>query len=410
LHTSAFHALGSLAAAVTIVLLAQLLAAQGPALPATLSGLRLYGPYAVLLIAGAISLWFARGRAFFAVLSIAVGYIAYRTVTGAGLEQAPARTVFVAMCVFVPANLALFSLLPERGLFNAFGLRRLLVIVSELAFTFWLVEAGVTEFAQWLSMPLFDSGWLKSSPVPHGAIAVMVLSILVVGVRALKQDTPVDAAMGGALFALAVASERVAQPNSFALLSSCAALLLLIGVLQDSRRMAFRDELTGLPSRRALNERLMGLGHGYAIAMLDVDHFKRFNDTYGHHVGDQVLRMVAAELTRVRRGGRAYRYGGEEFALVFPGRGVREVLRELETVRAGVAQRKMVLRGAEGPATDAPPGESGEVRAPRKMVSVTISIGVAQSNGKFKTPDEVLRAADRALYRAKDKGRNTVSR
>jgi GGDEF domain-containing protein len=120
--------------------------------------------------------------------------------------------------------------------------------------------------------------------------------------------------------------------------------------------------------------------------------------------------MVAAELTRVRRGGRAYRYGGEEFALVFPGRGVREVLGELEMVRASVAQHRIALRSTDRPVETVTRRELRDVRAPRKIVTVTISIGVAQSDDKLRTPDEVLKAADRALYRAKDKGRNTVSR
>ena len=410
MRNSALHALTSLAISAAVVVIAQLLATRGPALPSTLSGLRVYGPCGALVLAGAISLWFGRGRAFFAVLCVGLAYIAYRALLREGLEEAAARTAFSAMCVFVPANLALFSLLSERGLFNVFGLRRLLIIATELAFTFWLVQAGVTTFAEWVAAPGFDLVWLRSSPIPQGAIAVMALSLVVVSARTLRQDAPVDAAMVGALVAFGFAIEQATQPNSFGLFTSCAALLLLIGVLQDSRRMAFRDELTGLPSRRALNERLMGLGHEFAIAMLDVDHFKQFNDTHGHDVGDQVLRMVAAELARVRCGGRAYRYGGEEFALVFAGRSAREVLRELERVRAGVAQHRIALRSPERAADTAATRDPGSGRVSRRIVSVTISIGVAESENKLKTPDEVLKAADRALYRAKEKGRNTVSR
>ncbi|MDP0971523.1 diguanylate cyclase, partial [Klebsiella pneumoniae] len=83
---------------------------------------------------------------------------------------------------------------------------------------------------------------------------------------------------------------------------------------------AFRDELTGLPGRRALNERTQRLGRNYVLAITDVDHIKRFNDTHGHDVGDQVLRLVASKLSKVNGGGRAYRYGGEEFAVVFAGK------------------------------------------------------------------------------------------
>lgn len=410
MRNPALHAATSLVLSVAVVVIAQLLATQGPTLPATLSGLRVYGPYAALLLAGALSLWFGRGRAFLTVLCMALAYVAYRTLLYAGLQPPPARIAFAALCVFVPANFALFSLLSERGLFNLFGLRRLLLVATEVALTFWLIEADATAFADWVAGPFFNFAWMKASPIPQGAIVVMVLSLLVVGGRALTLDTPVDAAMAGALIAFGLACEKVAQPNSFALFISCGALILLIGVLQDSRRMAFRDELTGLPSRRALNERLMGLGHDFTIAMLDVDHFKQFNDTYGHDVGDQVLRMVAAELRQVRRGGRAYRYGGEEFALVFRGRGVREVIGELEMVRTGVAQHRIALRSADRPAEGTTARNLREGQALRKILTVTISIGVAESNEKLRTPDEVLKAADRALYRAKDKGRNTVSR
>ena len=69
------------------------------------------------------------------------------------------------------------------------------------------------------------------------------------------------------------------------------------GVAHEAYQMAFRDELTGLPGRRALNERMQRLGRNYVLAMSDVDHFKRFNDTHGHDVGDQVLRLVATGKT-----------------------------------------------------------------------------------------------------------------
>ena len=99
-----------------------------------------------------------------------------------------------------------------------------------------------------------------------------------------------------------------------------AGLTLGLSVMETSYAMAFRDELTDLPARRALMRDLEGMGRLYAAAMVDVDHFKRFNDRYGHDVGDQVLRMVAAKLAKAPGGGRAYRYGGEEFALLYPGK------------------------------------------------------------------------------------------
>jgi GGDEF domain-containing protein len=173
--------------------------------------------------------------------------------------------------------------------------------------------------------------------------------------------------------------------------------------------MAFRDDLTGLPSRRALNEQLSGLGSRYAIAMVDVDHFKRFNDTYGHDVGDQVLKMVAQRMMSVTGGGRSFRYGGEEFTVLFPGKTAKDAAPHLERLRQEIADYMMSLRGEDRPTNDqAGQGRRSAMRSQRD-VSVTVSIGVAESSPNLGTPAEVIKAADQALYKAKNSGRNQVS-
>jgi GGDEF domain-containing protein len=201
----------------------------------------------------------------------------------------------------------------------------------------------------------------------------------------------------------------IGAPNAFTVYIAAAALILTIALLQDTFRMAFRDELTGLPSRRDLNERMMGLGRRYTIAMCDVDHFKKFNDTHGHDLGDQVLKMVAAKLAAVGGGGTAFRYGGEEFTVLFPGKDSTHALPHLEALRASIETYKIALR-----APDRPPKPEPATRRPgtfrdASSVSVTISIGVAESSDRLASTDDVIQAADKALYRAKDKGRNQVS-
>src|SRR2546425_12372063 len=94
--------------------------------------------------------------------------------------------------------------------------------------------------------------------------------------------------------------------------------MLVVSLIETSHHMAYNDPLTGLPGRRALDEALGRLGGQYAIAMVDIDHFKRFNDEHGHDVGDQLLRKIGVALEMVGGGGRAYRYGGEEVAGPFP--------------------------------------------------------------------------------------------
>jgi diguanylate cyclase (GGDEF)-like protein len=191
---------------------------------------------------------------------------------------------------------------------------------------------------------------------------------------------------------------------------TASAAILGAAVLQDTFRLAFRDELTGLPSRRALNERMMALGPNYTIAMLDVDHFKRFNDMHGHELGDQVLRMVAAKLERIGGGGRAYRYGGEEFIVLFPGKRLRDAWPHLEGLRKAIARHQVVVRGVDRPEQTPETPLPAAARHPYATVSVAVSIGVAERNTGLGTPSQVLRAADEALYRAKEKGRNRLSR
>jgi GGDEF domain-containing protein len=217
---------------------------------------------------------------------------------------------------------------------------------------------------------------------------------------------------------------------------AAAAFILAGTIVETSYLLAYHDELTTLPSRRAFHDALLRLEAPYTIAMLDIDHFKRCNDTYGHDTGDQVLRMVASRLARVSGGGQAYRCGGEEFAILFSGKTTSDVVEHLEKLRADIEASKLRLRGpdrrqeARGPdrrnqrsSNQRPPNQRSRSRAQtghaiRQLsrvepsssdeLSVTASIGVATSTRENPSSEEVIKAADKALYRAKDGGRNRI--
>lgn len=196
-------------------------------------------------------------------------------------------------------------------------------------------------------------------------------------------------------------------PLISSVLFSLLAFSIALALLQEAYSLAFMDELTQIPARKALQKQLPGLGRRYAIAMLDVDHFKKFNDTYGHDVGDQVLRMVASKVNRVGGGGRAFRYGGEEFTILFPGKTAQQAVEYLEKVRLAVADYRMQLRDADRPDDD----KVGKTRRGGKAhsgVRVTISMGVAERSDDHTTPEEVIKAADKVLYKAKKAGRNCI--
>jgi len=142
--------------------------------------------------------------------------------------------------------------------------------------------------------------------------------------------------------------------------------------------------------------------------MIDIDFFKRFNDRYGHQVGDQVLRLVASKLEQAIGGGKAYRYGGEEFAMIFQGKDAGESIPHLEALRQVVEESKFIIRSKERRSRKAKNRRKYE--KPRRQEEVTISIGVADDQGRFSSPQDVIKAADQALYRAKEEGRNRLVR
>ena len=400
----------SLAVPALVLAAAWLLVPAMPNLPASFAGLKVYGSWGVLALGAILGLAFRRGRVVFALLTLALADAGYALFAHDGLGSPAAPTVYAALCVFVPVNLAALSLLPERGTFNIYGMQRLGVIAAEVIFVLWIVFAFKTEFTDWAYAPLYQTKLLAASPIPQVGLALLALGFAVSSVAWLVRQTPIDLGFAGAIAAFGIAANGVLVPHLYPVFIAAAGLIFTIAVLQDTFRMAFRDELTGLPSRRDLNEHMMSLGRRYAIAMADVDHFKQFNDTYGHDRGDQVLKMVATKIAGVGGGGNAYRYGGEEFTVVFPGKDIRQALPHLEALRQAVAGYKLALRAPDRPVQSKSDKRKRGAFRKAKSVSVTISIGVAERNDRLTTPAEVIAAADKALYRAKDKGRDQVSK
>lgn len=165
------------------------------------------------------------------------------------------------------------------------------------------------------------------------------------------------------------------------------------------RREAITDGLTGLANRKAFDEQINRLareaskdGQSFSLVMIDIDHFKAFNDTYGHQTGDQVLRLVAMTLVNEVKGqDMAARYGGEEFAIILPGTNIEAAKFVAENLRKAV-EKKEVINRSNG----------------KNLGQITVSVGVAQYYAK-ESADDCVHRADKALYQSKEKGRNKVS-
>ncbi|HTP66066.1 MAG TPA: GGDEF domain-containing protein [Geobacteraceae bacterium] len=367
-----------------------------------------YLPLLTIFLGLLLSFHFRRGRVFLVLVILAAFYWAARSGIPAGRPDPSAGLVFRLMGLVFPANIVLFSFMRERGVLTTAGRMRLGFLILQSLLIVWLVGRYQGGIADILTGGFALIQLPAGGTLPLPAFILFVLASIITTVRLARRETPVDSAFLAALLAVAVVCAWPATTNLPEVFIAAAALALALGVLQDSHNMAFRDDLTNLPSRRALNEQLMDLGRRYVIAMLDVDHFKSFNDTYGHDVGDQVLKMVAARINAVKGGGRPFRYGGEEFTVIFPRRRLNEAMPYLEEVRKSIAEYRLVIRDSTRP-EKATQGRKKRGSGDGETVSVTISIGVAESSDRF-TPVEVMNEADQALYRAKRKGRNITSK
>lgn len=247
--------------------------------------------------------------------------------------------------------------------------------------------------------------WLSALSLQPIAIVIVCISLSFLLYRAITTHQPfMSGLFGGLMAAVGVVMNTDFTSECFVLAT---ALCLLFAAVEMSHDLAFRDALTGLPGRRALEEHLRRIGRPYTLAMVDVDHFKRFNDTYGHDAGDEALRMVGAELTRIEMGGKAFRYGGEEFTLLFTGKTADEVADAIESVRKRLAERPFMIRDENRPKRK--PRASTRNRTKKTpSTSVTVSIGVAESLERADTCKAVVKLADERLYRAKKGGRNRV--
>jgi GGDEF domain-containing protein len=374
-------------------------------------------------IAGLLLAWrFHSSRIFFALLVLllsqeAISYFSSSFTSGHVAAGGPGRMALAAVGLLLPLNFVLLSLRKERGFsFSSVAPPSLFLFVQSVIVGV-LCRPESSAAVRALHHPL-------PAPLPFATLLAFAAAAVLLLTRFLLFHKPVESGLLWALAAsfLALYFGGVGRiPTAY---FAVAAFLLAGAIVETSYMLAYHDELTTLPSRRAFHDALLRLQPPYSIAMVDIDHFKRCNDTYGHDTGDQVLRLVASRLARVSGGGQAYRCGGEEFAILFPGKTTAEVLEHLEKLRADIEASTLRLRGpdrrqeARGPdrRNQRARGRAQTGHAIRQLaratpsaeLSVTASIGVATSRQENQSVDDVIQAADKALYRAKAAGRNRI--
>ncbi len=345
----------------------------------------------VVFGAGVLLAWrFNRSGFALALLVLFAAERALAAFPAGGGTAGTGRVVATAAALLVPLDLAALAWVSERSILSPAGRWILGALLAEPLAVALLCRPELTQLATRLE---------------RGILATFAVAFALTLARYLVRQTIIHSSLAWAVVATFLAVRSGGRAATVYLATG--GLVLVVSLVETSHRMAYGDELTGLPGRRALDEALLRLGGQYAIAMVDIDHFKKFNDQYGHDAGDQLLRMVGTQLTRIDGGGRPFRYGGEEFAVLFSGKSAEEALPHLEQFRKTVERSTFTLRGHDRPAKKPKHAAPG---APRRRIAVTVSIGVAEPERGHAEPEEVIRAADAALYRAKDAGRNRVYR
>lgn len=360
-----------------------------------------WSPLIIAAITLGLCLRFNRSRMFFCTLSVMASYMILQWYLPMA-DAVKADIAWATLSILLPVNFTVFSLLTERGILSWWGSTRFAVLTLPMLLVYVIAIIYPDALQQLLSTRLFEYDLLGGVYIYQGPTLVIAVVALVLNGRVFAQATAQNSSLFVAFISSIVMLHYWDDTAAKAVFSSTALLMMTIAVIHDSWSMAYIDQLTKLPGRRALDEEMLKLAGNYAIAMIDIDHFKHFNDKYGHDAGDQVLSMVASRIRHVGVGGKAFRYGGEEFTVVFAGKSAKETLEVLDELRASIAESTFKLRNK-----DRRSGEKKKKQA-GKNVSVTISIGVANKTERSPTPHDVVISADKALYRAKNQGRNRV--
>ncbi|WP_324726885.1 GGDEF domain-containing protein [Pseudomonas chlororaphis] len=370
-------------------------------------------PTLVLLLGGAYCAVYRRQRELFLMVTVYIAYFLLDTQTDYyrdnGKVREDAAVVFHLVCLLLPLLFGLFAAWQERTHLFQDMVARFAVLLAFGSVALGLEQSYPQALLAWLAeirWPALHGAWMSLIQLSY---PVFLAAFLLLTIQYWRNPRPLHVAqLVGLLGLFWMLPKTFILPFTLNIMCSQVMLMIAAAVAHEAYQMAFRDELTGLPGRRALNERMQRLGRNYVLAMSDVDHFKKFNDTHGHDVGDQVLRLVASKLSKVSGGGRAYRYGGEEFAVVFAGKTLEECMPHLEVIRETIANYNIQLRNQENRPQDDQQGRQRRGAAAASSVSVTVSIGVAERQMEHRSPEEVLKSADQALYSAKGAGRNCV--
>ena len=373
-------------------------------------------PYVIFIAALVLAFIFNNNREFMILVLLCISYwiISQLMFKSNALLNIPQREQLTNYVTFLlPLNFVVFSFTKERGILSRYGQKQLAIVVAQI-----IIVTLLLYFPFEAVNRIFNTQYLsilnhRSVYIPQLSIISFEFSLLVIASLIIHQPSIRLGGFFASLIFLFLSFLNIDNPDAFILFYTIVGSVLIISIILNSYSLAYHDELTGLASRRALKQYLMSLGPDYTLAMFDVDHFKKVNDNYGHDVGDQVLRKLAGHLRAAPGGAKAYRYGGEEFTLVYNGKTATEAAEYANQLRKQIEKDAFSIRNNnERPRRTRQQHSLQNKRRKKnntqKNLRYTVSIGLAEHQAHHKTPFDTLKTADKALYAAKKKGRNCV--
>lgn len=365
-------------------------------------------PYILLSVAVMLCHTFKQGRMAMVSVTMLVAYLIIQVRLQSPLNTGTTLLELSLLAALLPVTCLLVYAFPDNGVNSKSMLLYALVLVLFMVWTQLIVShfhAG--GFESWSEGILFVVRDFSKLP-----LVLVLYSLCLLGLTAilvLVYNRSIDVVVYSAILIASCTFIFFDVQYISSTMFSLSGTLIIIYVMSASHDMAFNDQLTNIPGRHALEVDMKHLGRKYSMAMVDIDHFKKFNDTYGHDIGDDVLKLVARVLKETTGGARAYRYGGEEFTIIFKGKYTEQVKEHLQALISEIQNYDITIRNTHERPDDHEVGikKRGKNSKPADVVNVTVSIGLADSTAT-RQPEEVLKLADNALYKAKETGRNKL--
>ncbi|MEZ8637850.1 GGDEF domain-containing protein [Vibrio cyclitrophicus] len=365
-------------------------------------------PYILLSVAVLLCHTFRQGRMAMVSSTMLVAYLIIQVRLQTPLNTGTTLLELSLLATLLPVTCLLVYAFPDNGVNSKSMFLYALVVVLFMVWAQLIVShfhAG--GFESWSEGILFTVRDFSKLP-----FVLVLYSLCLLGLTAilvLVYNRSIDVVVYSAILLASSTFTFFDVQYISSTMFSLSGTLIIIYVMSASHDMAFNDQLTNIPGRHALEVDMKHLGRKYSMAMVDIDHFKTFNDTYGHDIGDDVLKLVARLIIETGGGARAYRYGGEEFTIIFKGKYADQVKADLQALISDIQNYDMIIRNTHERPDDHEVGmkKRGQSSNPTEVVNVTVSIGVSDST-TTKHPEEVLKLADNALYKAKETGRNKL--